>query len=303
MTNNYTTTASEIKESSIKFGTAQITLNGRVFPGKRKTREMLTDLLVNYNDKFGKLIVHYDFIYIASRYAMFAQHVKQAIVQEVKDIWELSSLYPKIQGIVFHTDYPLAKEFFKAEDRNKFLEDKYKAGIWNVEAIKELAENPDTIVSTSIVEFLNDVDKYWTPGMCPLFIENTTKVATAYEGTIEGLRKILLNHYQYQCAGLCYDTEHEFAVTGKLPTVEYLKELNHEVPLLVHLNTIPQEVKAESRKDRHSFTMLSECSQLQVDDYDKLINFMDLHWIDWVREVKKETMLREIEWKNKSSHM
>ena len=82
MINNYTTTASEIKESSIKFGTAQITLNGRVFPGKRKTREMLTDLLT-YGDKFNKLIVHYDFIYIASRYAMFAQHVKQAIVQEV----------------------------------------------------------------------------------------------------------------------------------------------------------------------------------------------------------------------------
>lgn len=296
MDNNYTTTVSEIKESNIKFGTAQITLNGRVFPGKRKTREMLTDLLNNYNDKFNKLIVHYDFIYIASRYAMFAQHVKQAIVREVRDIWELSYLYPKLQGIVFHTDYPLAKEFFKAEDRNKFIEDKYKAGIWNVESIKKLAEDPDTIVSTSIVEFLNDVDKYWFSGMCPLFIENTTKVSASCEGTIEGLKKILLSHYQYDCAGLCYDTEHEFAVTGQLPTKEYLKDLNREVPLLVHLNTIPSEVKPKSKKDRHSLTKISDCSQLSANQYEELIQFMNIYWIDWVREVKQETMLEEIEW-------
>lgn len=296
MDNNYTTTITDIREGSVVFNTAQVTLNGRIFPSKRITATYLKDLCTNYSNKFNKLIVHYDFIYIASRYAMFAQHVKQAIVQEVKDIWELSTLYPKIQGIVFHTDYPLAKEFFKAEDRNKFIEDKYKAGIWNVESIKELAENPDTIVSTSIVEFLNDVDKYWSPGMCPLFIENTTKVSNSYEGTIEGLRKILLSHHQYQCAGLCYDTEHEFAVTGKLPTTEYLKELNREIPLLVHLNTIPSEVKSKSKKDRHSLTKISDCSQLSTHQYEELIQFMNNHWIDWVREVKQETMLEEIEW-------
>lgn len=296
MDNNYTTTITDIREGSVVYNTAQVTLNGRIFPSKRITATHLKDLCTNYSNKFNKLIVHYDFIYIASRYAMFAQHVKQAIVQEVKDIWELSILYPKIQGIVFHTDYPLAKEFFKAEDRNKFIEDKYKAGIWNIESIKKLAENPDTIVSTSIVEFLNDVDKYWLYGMCPLFVENTTKVSTTNEGTIEGLRKILLNHYQYQCAGLCYDTEHEFAVTGKLPTTEYLKELNREIPLLVHLNTIPSEVKPKSKKDRHSLTKISDCSQFSVLQYEELIRFMNNHWIDWVREVKQETMLEEIEW-------
>lgn len=295
MENNYTTTATELRDGSVVFNTAQITLNNRVFPSKRKTFALLQELCNKFSHKFNRIIVHYDFVYIASRFSMFAPHVKKAIMEELKDILYLSTKYPQIQGVVMHTDYPIAKEYFLAKDKEEFIRNKYKAGIWDIDAIFTLLKNPETIVSKSIKEFVNELDKFYSFGMCHVFLENTTKTGGFDENTIDKLAS-LVTDINSDAVGVCYDTEHEFAVTGKLPTKEFIGNLCTITNVMVHLNTIPSEVKAKSNKDRHSFTTIFDCSQLSVDAYEELIHFMDNKWISWVREVKQETMLEEIGW-------
>lgn len=54
---------------------AQFTINSRQFPGTRKTVDHLKALRASGNTT--DIIVHWDFIYIVSRYAMFRDSLKQ----------------------------------------------------------------------------------------------------------------------------------------------------------------------------------------------------------------------------------
>ena len=96
--------------------------------------------------------------------------------------------------------------------------------------------------------------------------------------------------------GIAYDTLHQYAVDGTWLTTAEVKEINdHICPVIVHLNTVPEEVTPGSRRDRHSLTTIYECSKNTADYYKAYAKSLDKAGIVWVREVKEETMLRELE--------
>ena len=47
-------------------------------------------------------------------------------------------------------------------------------------------------------------------------------------------------------------------------------------------------------RDRHSLTTVFECSQYEVKYYEELIEMLDYYKIPYIREVKSETMEREM---------
>lgn len=290
MKSNYTVSTNTALSSDIHLDLCQITLNLRLFPSRRKT--------VEYLKKFSEaqpnrsIIVHYDFTYIPTRFAMFKDHVRTAITTEVKNILDFSKSCKQVKGIVFHTDYPVTKEYFKSGNKDEFIKEHYKASCWDTERIYTLFKSPDSVGILGICEFIESIKNYLSSDTCPIFLENTTKCGPSKTMSVDNLID-LASKYHY--VGVCYDTEHAYAVTGEIIPIENLLSLSKKIPLLVHLNTIPEEVKPCSCKDRHSFTIIPDNSVKSFDimNYAKVF---DCNNIPYIREVKEETMLKELEW-------
>ena len=75
----------------------QFTLNSRTPPGRRKTVELLKTLSKTCKTK---VLIHYDFIYIASRFAMLNRRHRNDIIDEIVSIMSYSSYDNRIIGIV-----------------------------------------------------------------------------------------------------------------------------------------------------------------------------------------------------------
>lgn len=270
----------------------QITLNGRQFPSSRKTIEALKKT-TSINTK---IIIHYDYIYIVSRYLMFKKEVKSAIINEVVSLLDYAASDPRVVGIVMHTDWPLRKEYFYTKYKQEFIDDKYQGKLWDDNVISDYIDKEDHLIYDSILAFADDLIKVLDSSpACKVYLENTTKVGPFNTGTVEWLKNLLLkNPWTTTVYGLCYDTEHHFAVDGATLSTDQLKKIKSEVDLIVHLNTIPSEVLPKSGKDRHSETTISECSQFNEDHYHNYTKVLDSLNIPWVREVKEDTMLREL---------
>lgn len=266
---------------------AQVTLNGRVFPAKRKTVEHLK----NYNSP-TEVIIHYDFIWIASRYLFFSQKVKKAILQELAELMTC----PKIRGIVMHTDFPLRKEVYTAEPQNQkaAVNNYYTASAWDIPLIKGSLTSDD-IVRDSINALFLDLRIVVPNPVNKIYLENTTRTILcapdAYYGTPKHLVDIISTYTDMsKYFGVCIDTEHQFAVTGS-----YDIQLPFGISAMVHLNTIPTEVLPCSGKDRHSSTTIYECSRCSPEYYIGIANDLAALGVPVIREVKDSTRLREIE--------
>lgn len=228
----------------------------------------------------------------------FAPHVRKAIIDECIDICEYAETDHRIKGIVMHTDFPLSKQI-KDSTCLSDVDETYMSSLWDVDTIKRCVENVNfnDFVTESLDEFYMDF-KEWTTKTyrCKIYLKNSTKTYNN-TSTVTGLRSYLMTNPSYtDVYGLCIDTEHSYAAGGMFPDVHDIINLVklESTPCIVHLNTIPEGVVPNSGKDRHSYTTVCEC-QLNTDNY--YIDYMytlDEHNISYVREVKQETMFREI---------
>lgn len=268
---------------------AQYTLNGRQHPSKRYTLNALKKCAPLYSDT--DLIVHYDYIYIVSRYGMFGDSTRTPIIKEVTDV--LCYDNPRIKGLVMHTDFPIKSSVLY--DSSKVASE-YGGNLWNQQRITD-AIGMDDSVEWSISRFHEDLKEYLaSKGLEPkrkVYLENTVHLGPMGQGSVAYLRDLVVRNGWGDLLGVCVDMEHEYAATGlDYVDLDLFKELT-DVSLMVHLNAIPDEVKPCNHKDRHSATTLSECSVRDIDSYSKLIDHLDASDIPWVREVYTETRERE----------
>lgn len=285
-------TVGSITDINNSFDVCQFTENSRIAFSSRRSPQNIKNL----RDKgiTTKIIVHQDFIYIASRYCMFNDGVKRAIIDYLK-----SYNGSDVIGIVMHTDYPIKQEVFKHVDERKAIADSYSASIWNSKAIID-NYNSGTIVENSILQLAQDmVDAGVTTRV---YLENTTSIgprsAAGSNGvaTFQFLLDLFTRHPElHNVFGIAYDTCHQYAVDGVwIPATDIVDWHKTLCPMLVHLNTIPEEVTPGSRRDRHSYNTIFECSVNTSDYYKAYAQTLDNAGIPWVREVKTETMEREL---------
>lgn len=284
-------TIGSINNISNDFYTAQFTENSRINLTSRRSAETIRKLRAK--GVKTNIIVHQDFIYIASRYIMFNDRVKRSILDYLK-----SYNGTDVVGIVMHTDYPIKQEVFKHADTLKAISDSYKYGVWNESAILD-AYKRGNIVEESIIAFANDIVNEGITTR--IYLENTTSIGRDSEGsngvsTIQYLINLFHKYPElHNVFGIAYDTCHQYAVDGVWLSVDEVVNIHKTLcPVIVHLNTIPQEVTPGSRRDRHSLTTIYECSVNTSDYYEAYADALDKAGILWVREVKQETMEREL---------
>lgn len=273
-----------------KMDVVQVTLNSRTFPSKRQTVRALQELS---KTELPDIYIHYDFIYIASRFAMFAPHIKEAVVNEIASILEYSKQEPRLKGIVMHTDFGMRKSVYShPDDINKF----YNTPVWDFNRVVDLYKSIDTLTETSILEFYNALKVKVHDSPIRVLLENTTKCSKDGQGRLTHLVDIIKRNNLSDLLGICADTEHYFAFEGEHLSINFLKEIKDSgVQLLVHLNTIPKEVTPKSCRDRHSETTITECGYLKITDYLKLSDDLTYLEIPYIREVHEDTMFRELE--------
>jgi len=286
----YTITSLKSLQQMPALDVCQFTLYSGMFPAKRKTVELLKSLSKTCQTK---VIVHYDFIYIASRFGMFSERVQSEIINEVVDILQYASFDNRILGIVMHTDYPVKSSVVQDPTPDTILSE-LRSSIWNSDIVNIITTHLDNIVEWNLQQFCTALESaleyHGIKTPIRVYLENTTKVGPNDLGSFDNLLKFVTTH-NFPHIGLCFDSEHHFAVTG-----EFVTNVSHiDVPLIYHLNTIPEEVNPFSKKDRHSFTTLTECSVNTLKKYVALTEHLEKLHIPYVREVKEETMFREIE--------
>lgn len=267
----------------------QFTLNFRTPPGKRKTVELLKTLS---KASSTKVIVHYDFIFIASRFAMFASKIQEDIINELCSILEYSAYDSRILGVVMHTDFPIKKAVLINPTLENFKEE-YKSSIWNIPNPETVLSSLDTVLEDNLLAFCNALNsaiiKRNLVTRANVYFENTTKVGPNNQGSFGSLLDFYDKHKPAHI-GLCLDSEHFFAVDGSYP----FDITGISAPLIYHLNTIPSEVLPKSKKDRHSLTTITECSVVPLQSYLTFTDYLEGLGIPYVREVKEETMFREL---------
>lgn len=224
-----------------------------------------------------------------------------------------------------HTDFPIRKEVYyynngiqterefknwleNSKDRTKFykgissksVERLYNKPMWDIDNIILKGYNPLESVRESMLKFYKDL-KIELKGFNPkikIYLENTTKISLYNDyvgwenvvGSADFIKDFIINTETDDLFGLCFDTEHNFAVTGKMNVMEYI---DIQIPLMIHLNPIPEDVLPKSLKDKHSYTTLQECSQWSVEQYKELIEVLKEKNIPFIRECLDEARLRE----------
>lgn len=247
----------------------------------------INKLKSSLKDYQGSIYLHWDFIYIPTRYLMLRYSVKQQLLKKLADFYRWASEDLRVKGIVMHTDYPLRYEVLQNYSESS-IEKYYSKSMYDTAVIKKLS--PLTICELSIKEFYKDIKKC-LKSSCPIFLENTCKVykETNSYNTICNLIQHLSDVYK-----MCLDTEHYFAVEGVYP--DFLSDFsNSNLPNLVHLNTIPASVRPKSRLDRHSTTTIFDCSVHSPQDYISLSSNLQSVGIDCIRELDYQFVLKEIE--------
>lgn len=277
--------------------TAQVTLNSRMFPSKRNTPKLLSDMKSMHD---ANIILHYDFIYIISRFGMFTDEVQDAIMKEINDLMNYAATDSHIKGIIMHTDFPLKKSVYQKSINSDKLKEEYAGSLWDSDKILEMSSDINSFLFQNINCFYQKFTNKYPADSYPIkiFLENTTKVSTLenHQGTIGSLISYLYAHIdQTKLFGLCYDTEHDYAVTGVYTDTKTIQDLKKDFDLIVHLNCVPASVKPCSCKDRHSDVTIFECTKNHYKFYFDFMKFLETNDILYVREVHTETMKRELD--------
>lgn len=274
----------------------QFTENSRTFPTSRRTTEHLQK--VRQEGCKTPILIHWDFVYIVSRYAMMSDSYRKAVCIHLTNLLKYAEHDPGVEGIIMHTDWPIAKEVIKAQDPVAYASQYYQGkNMWNVEAIRSLlATNEDVLITGLCMLRADLMQSFGRAPRCKILLENTVHLGPNSEGSV-GYFQSLFNDFPEltEFYGLCYDTEHEYAATGKWWSIDEVEQLKSIIGnVAVHLNVVPSEVKPKSRKDRHSLNTIEECSLNTSAYYKAYASALDALGVPWVREVKQETIEREL---------
>lgn len=285
----------EIKKSS---GIVQITMNGRISPPNRN----YVRLMEQFNgSKDVKIMLHYDYINTVPRLFLINQGISKKYIDELVDI--ITADNENILGVVMHMDYPLSNEVYL---KGKGL-DRYNKPYYDFYLIKRYVGESDypSLWKDSVLFLYERIkDALKAKGLDvkrKIYLENTTCVlritTTPIIGGCNSIINIINDNEMSDVFGVCLDTEHHYAVYGKFPNTAAFQNRvkNRNIDYILHLNTIPQEVRdaylnGKKYKDIHSDTTIAECSELSVEDYINIVNSMSCPII---REVKESARIRE----------
>ena len=148
---NYTIGSLDALRQFPNLDICQFTLNSRIFPAKRKVVDCLSKIEGVSNTK---ILVHYDFIYIISRFGMFKDFVQDAILSEIYKILTYAGTHSNILGIVMHTDFGLKKVCYQ-NPTDELIDKHYSKGLWDTDKIKRLASDLPNYTKNNIEDFFN----------------------------------------------------------------------------------------------------------------------------------------------------
>lgn len=273
----------------------QFTENGRIYPSSRNTVQHLRE----FRSTGSKLpiIIHWDFVYIISRYCMMKKSVQRDIINHMAELLNYADSDGHIEGVIMHTDWPLRKEVTKSANPEATIRAAYSSALWDTDECVNLVLSDINPVTQSILKFADDITaKLGHAPKTKVLLECTTKMGPQEEGSMNYLLSLIKGHsYLSDVYGIVYDTEHAFAGTGEWLDVATLKNINDSLcQVVVHLNTVPEKVKPKSRLDRHSDNTIFECSRNTAQYYEKYAEALDQAGIPWVREVHEDIMSREL---------
>lgn len=292
----------ETKELTKDCKLVQLMLSSFRRPSANTARQFLQNWGVKQD-----IIIHYDYYRTVTRFGFMSQEYRQSFLDELVTFLQLSDKYaPKVKGVVIHADslfsYDLYKDidnFYQTGDiralddkldssftskmfNKKAIVDTIKSLFHNILSAEELVNNMEQVSRRIFAQQI--AIKYQGP--VKVLVENTTK-------NLRGISKTAynLNPVESRTLSLCFDTEHAYAagygdvfVGAELP----------QGTSLVHLNTVPKSVEFGSYLDRHSETDLSQ-GKHTIEQYLSLIEKLNNAGIPYVREVKPDTLRREME--------
>ena len=308
----------------------QFTLNSRMAPQKRKTVEALRKIRFSNTEVY----VHYDFLRTIPRYLIMTDLGKKSMITEIVDLIEYSYEQPNLKGVVIHMDTAFKKEMMADLTCNGYSDQSlerackkyvistmYKSNVEVLDIVKK--NRPEGTggkfkslgqeflhnwYTSSVNEFYIDLkNECLLRGLdlnkphALVYLENTTHILTGgldpkvdcVAGSLK--HNAVLTASKFDLLGVCWDLEHGYAANDEDISVEALKDAHIiNKNLLIHLNCIEKGVTKGSMKDRHSLTTVFECSVHEVKYYDELIQMLDYYKIPYIREVKSETMEREM---------
>lgn len=316
----YTIGLSDLKDYDGKLKTLQYSLNPYQVPAARHTYHHIKDVK-------SDLYIHAEFFYALPRWLFCKSSAKSNLLVEISQIFRAAMTNPHVKGLVIHVESPFKKEaiaelwntedfsqvnwlefFTKYCSSKMYLEpDELYSKLEGIITVSNNMENfLINLYETSVSELLYDVvnvvpeDSIHEQG-AKIFLENTTKpciqgqpYSVQFISDIAKRNKILL--------GLAFDEEHAFAAGDtscfikperqgeKFIFPEFLRDL----PLLIHYNVPPATVQEGSRKDIHSNTTIFD-PNIDSNFHINVLNALDKTDVSFVREVKKETMLKEIQ--------
>lgn len=312
----------------------QFTLNSRMPPQKRKTVDALKKMRFTNTEVY----VHYDFLRTVPRYLIMTDLGKKSMVLEIVDLIEYSFSQLNLKGIVIHMDTAFKKEMMADLTCNGYSDQSlervckrhiispmYKTSGEVLDIVKANKPLGNSSFKSFEQEFLHNwytssVNQFYldikneclsrgldlTKPHARVFLENTTHILTGgldpKNDCVAGSLKhnSLLTASKFDLLGVCWDLEHGFAADDVDITVGSLQQvLSVNKNLLIHLNCIEKGVTKGSMRDRHSLTTVFECSQYEVKYYEELIEMLGYYKIPYIREVKSETMEREMSQQSK----
>lgn len=308
----------------------QFTLNSRMAPQKRKTVEAFKKMHFPNTEVY----VHYDFLRTVPRYPLMTDYGKQAMVEEMVDIIQYSLINQNVKGIVIHMDTAFKKEMmadlsvngysdqlFERAIKKHIISPMYKSGSDCVSIIMSTKPTGDSAFKSMNQEFLHKwytfaVNEFYndllqecvkrnldlTKPHAIVYLENTTHILTGgfdlendcVAGSVK--HNTMCTVGRQNLLGVCWDLEHAFASGDILMSVDNLVALSAiNSNIFIHLNCIEKGVTRGSMRDRHSLTTIFECSKYEPDYYVELVQMLNHYKIPYMREVKSETMEREIQ--------
>lgn len=240
----------------------------------------------------GDVFYHFDLRYSLTKYLAYTDGVRASLLKRFSELVKIRS--NSFRGIVVHTSCPYPDNSFG----DLFPEDYLKAmdsRIYDIATLSKYYPKWKDLALDSLGEFAKDlVDRVGTLSV-PIYLENV--VDSTPRWSTDSFFSMSDYIRSFGIYGLCIDTEHLYASHGiTLGGVENLLRsysISGGLPLLVHLNAIPKEVRPYRRLDRHSKTPLSECSVYSLEDYKSFVYTCKSLGIPCIREVNKSVMERE----------
>lgn len=274
---NYTVRSISALQSLPDLDTAQFLLSCSSTPALRNTVESL--VVLRSSDCNTDIFIHYDYLFIASRYSMFKKHIREAIIHELYDIVTYAAIDTHVKGIVMHVDYP-------------GLIDDHLIDLFEPNVKYDWKESIDLL-------YRDLIDAVKIVG-CPIYLENSTILGPNREGSLGSLHHLFLKHPEYgDIFGICVDTQHYASVNNHALRPNNIEDLQAhlDIPVMVHLNAIP-EGTLNSGIDRHNITLF-DCSIYDFEYYKYFISCLNSLGIPWIREIHDTTRECELELINK----